>query len=186
VRGSTFRTQIPNGGAETTRSIVGPGSFTQPVVRSGDEVQQPAVSPRWIPFPAAESVLAPASPSPRRDVFSTDDSIRNTNEGFAVMSFHGTRLHDRGTHAGSIQSPALYRLFAKVSAVQIELRRCPCLAPVLGSHCQRSQRDPAAGSAGVGQREMPRGVAVQPTPRSGAVTLKCKMRRRSWASTRKT
>ena len=40
-------------------------------------------------------------------------------------------------------------------------------APVLGSHCQRSHGDPAAGSAGVGQREMPRGVAVQPTPRSG-------------------
>jgi hypothetical protein len=30
--------RIPNGGAETTRSIVGSGSFTQPVVRSGDVV----------------------------------------------------------------------------------------------------------------------------------------------------
>jgi hypothetical protein len=137
------------------------------VVRSGDVVHQPAVSPRRIPFPAAESLLAPVSPSPSRDVFSTDDSTRNTNDGFAVMSFPGTRSHDRGTHAESIQSPALYRLFAKVSEVQIELRRCPCLAPVLGSHCQRSLRDPAAGNAGVGQREMPRGVAVQPTPRSG-------------------
>jgi hypothetical protein len=81
------------------------------------------------------------------------------------MSFPGTRSHDRGTHAESIQSPARCRLFAKVSEVQIELRRCPCLAPVLGSYCQRWHRDPAAGSAGVGQREMPRGVAVQPTPR---------------------
>jgi hypothetical protein len=40
--------------------------------------------------------------------------------------------HDRGTHAESIQAPALYRLFAEVSDVQMELRRCPCLAPVLG------------------------------------------------------
>ena len=165
--GTTFRRQIPNGGAETTRSIVAPVSLTPPVVRSGDAVQQPAVSPRPIPFLAAESVLAPASPSPRRDVFSTDDGTRNTNEGFAVMSFHGTRSQDRGTHAESIQSAALYKLFAKVSAVQIELRSCPCLSPVLRSYCQRSHRGPAAGSAGVGQREMPRGVAVQPTPRSG-------------------
>jgi hypothetical protein len=89
VQASTFRRRIPNGGAETTRSIVGSGSFTQPVVRSGDVVHQPAVSPRRIPFPAAESLLAPGSPSPRRDVFSTDDSTRNTNEGFAVMSFPG-------------------------------------------------------------------------------------------------
>jgi len=66
VPGSTFRRRIPNGGAETTRSIVGSGSFTQPVVRSGDVVHQPAVSPRRIPFPAAESPLAPVSPSPRR------------------------------------------------------------------------------------------------------------------------
>src|ERR1035438_303475 len=38
---------------------------------------------------------------------------------------------------------------------------------VLGSLCPRSHCDPAGGSAGVGQREMPRGVAVKPTPRSG-------------------
>src|SRR5258708_36041651 len=56
VQGSTFRRRFPNGGAETTRSIVGSGSFTQPVVRSGDVVHQPAVSPRRIPFPAAESL----------------------------------------------------------------------------------------------------------------------------------
>jgi hypothetical protein len=53
---------------------------------------------------------------------------------------------------GSIlfRSLAPHRLVAKASAVQTGLRKCPCLALVLGSHRQRSYRGPAAGNAGVG------------------------------------
>ena len=45
----------------------------------------------------------------------------------------------QGTHivTGDIDLLAPRRLFAKVSAVQTELRRCPCLAPVLGRHPRR-------------------------------------------------
>lgn len=78
MQGRTFQRQIPNGGAETTRSIVGPALSPS---LSFVAVQQPAVSPRRTPFPAAESLLAPASPSPRRDVFSAKfSSSRETRE----------------------------------------------------------------------------------------------------------
>src|SRR5207245_4038981 len=103
----------------------------------------------------------------RRDAFSIGDSNRNTNLAFVVRSFPGTRLYDRGIRAEWIRSLAPHRLAAKASAVQTGLRGCPCLAPVLGSHRQRWHRGRAAGSAGVGQREMPPAVAVPSTLRSG-------------------
>ena len=94
--------------------------------------------------------------------------IENTTSGFVVTSFHGTRSYDRGTHGERIQSPVRHGLSAKVSAVQTKLRRCPCLAPVLEIHLQRSHDGRAANSAEVGQRERPRAVAVPSTPWSGA------------------
>jgi hypothetical protein len=49
---------------------------------------------------------ASGGPSPTKDVFSIGDSNRNRNEGFVVASFHGRRLHDRGTRAERSQSIA--------------------------------------------------------------------------------
>ena len=57
------------------------------------------------PFRAAESVVAPVSPSPRKDGFWTGDSNRNTNEGFVAASVHGTRSHDRGIRGESTNHP---------------------------------------------------------------------------------
>ena len=71
-----------------------------------------------------------------------------------------------------------------MSAVQTKLRRCPCLAPVLEIHRQRSHRGRAASSGEVGQRERPRAVAVPSTPRSGGRSQWSRIRRRSWANTR--
>src|SRR6516225_2069985 len=168
VRGSTVQTLISKRQGEAARSAVDSGAFRQPVVRSGDAVHRLAAMPRRIPFPAAESLLAPVSPSPTKDGFAIGDSNRNTNGAFVVTSFHGTRLHDRDIRAESIQSLAPHRLAAKASAVQTELHGCPCLAPVLGSPRQRWHRGRAAGSdAGVARREMPPAVAVPSTPRSG-------------------
>ena len=62
---------------------------------------------------------------------------------------------------------ARHRLAAMASAVQTGLRKCRCLALALGSHRQRSYRGPAAGNAGVGQREMPPAVAAPSTQRLG-------------------
>src|SRR5258708_25038607 len=81
------------------------GVFRGPVVRSGDAIHRPAALPRLTPLSAAEWVVARASPSPTRDAFSIGDSNRNTNRGFDVTSFHGTRSHDRGTRAAWNQSP---------------------------------------------------------------------------------
>ena len=72
-------TQISKGPGEKARSVVDSGFFRQPVVRSGDAAHRPAARPRRTPFPAAESLVARASPSPMKDVFSIDDSNRNTN-----------------------------------------------------------------------------------------------------------
>jgi len=149
------------------RNVVDSDSFRQPVVRSGGAVRRPAAPPRQTPFREVESLVARASPSATKDASSIGDSNRNTKPGFVVTSFHGTRSHDRGTHGERIQSPVRHRLSAKVSAVQTKLRRCPCLAPVLEIHRQRSHRGHAASSAEVGQRERPRAVAVPSTPRSG-------------------
>ena len=76
---STVRTQISKPQGEAARSVVDAGVFRQPVVRSGGAVHQPAAPTRRTPFPAAESHVAPASPSPTKDVFSIGDSNRNTN-----------------------------------------------------------------------------------------------------------
>jgi len=78
VQGSTVRTVI----SDSRRGSVQPGRlwlFRPPVVRSGDATHRPAVTPRRTPFPAAESLVAPASPSPAIDVFSIGDNNRNTN-----------------------------------------------------------------------------------------------------------
>jgi hypothetical protein len=63
----------------TAQPRVDSGSFRHPAVRSGGAAHQPAVARRRTPFPAVESLVAPVSPSPTRDVFSIDGSNRNTN-----------------------------------------------------------------------------------------------------------
>src|SRR5271166_1290158 len=95
MQGSTVRTLIsaPQGEAAQPGRL---GLFRQPIVRSGDAVHRPATLPRRTPFPAAESLVARVSPSPMKDVFSIGDSNRNTNGGFVVTRFHGTRSHDGG------------------------------------------------------------------------------------------
>jgi hypothetical protein len=64
VQRSTVWRQISMVRAEATRSTLDLGSFRRTVVRSGGAVPRPAVAPRPIPFPATESLVAPASPSP--------------------------------------------------------------------------------------------------------------------------
>ena len=150
--------------------MVDSDAFRQPVVGSGGAVRRPVAPPRRTPFPEVESLVALVS-SATKDASSIGDSNRNTTSGFVVTRFRGTRSHDRGTHGERIQSPVRHRLSAKVSAVQTKLRRCPCLAPVLEIHRQRSHRGHAASSAEVGQRERPRAVAV-PSAVGWAVTLK--------------
>jgi hypothetical protein len=81
------------------------------------------------------------------DVFSIGDSNRNTNVGFVAKSFDGTRSRDRGTRVEWIQSLALHRLAAKATVALTGLRKCPCLALVLGSHDRRSHRGRGAGTA---------------------------------------
>ncbi len=158
--------QTAKGRAEAARRPVESGCFRRPVVRSGGAVRRPGTAPPLPPLPSAEWIVAPASLSPTRDAFSIGDSSRNTKPGFDVTSFHGTQLHDRGTHAEWNQSPVPRRLAARASAAWTALRGCPCLAPVLGSHCRRSHRGRAAGNAGVGQRERPPAVAVPSTRQS--------------------
>jgi len=79
VRGSTVQTLISKRQGEAARGAVASGAFRQPVVHSGDAVHRLAALPRRIPFSAAESALAQASPCLRRDAFSIGDSNRNTN-----------------------------------------------------------------------------------------------------------
>src|SRR6266853_463603 len=111
-------------------------SVRQRAVRRGGAVHRPAAPPRRTPLPAVESLVAAVNPSPTKGAFSIGGSNRNTNSGFVVTSFHGRRSHNRGTRGERSQSPVRYSLAAKASAVQTELRRYPCLARVLGSHCQ--------------------------------------------------
>src|SRR5215469_398320 len=84
--------------------------FRQPVVRSGGAAHRLAAPTQPTPFLAAESLVAPASPSPTKDAFWSDDNTRNTNGGFFVASSHGTRSRDRGTRDEWIRSPALHRV----------------------------------------------------------------------------
>ena len=79
VQVSTVRTLIsktPRGGSSQPGRL---WLFRQPVVRSGDATHRPAVPPRRTPFPAAESLVAPVSPSLTIDVFAIGDNDRNTN-----------------------------------------------------------------------------------------------------------
>ena len=55
------------------------GFFRQPAFRSGGATHRPAAPPRWTPRPAAESLVAPVSLSPTKDVSSIGDSSRNRN-----------------------------------------------------------------------------------------------------------
>ena len=79
VRGSAVRRQISNGQFHSAHSTVGSGCFRPPVVHSGGAVRRLGVPLRPTPLPAAERVVARASPSPTRDGFSIRDSNRNTN-----------------------------------------------------------------------------------------------------------
>src|SRR5258708_18614683 len=164
-QGSVVRRQISRA-EQLACSAAESGSFRRPVVRRGGGVQRSAALPRLTPLSAAEWVVARASPSPTRDAFSIGDSNRNTNRGFDVTSFHGTRSHDRGTRAEWNQSPVPHRLSAKGIAPRTVLPEYPCLAPVLGSHRRSSHRGRAAGSAGAGQRERLLVVAVPSIPPS--------------------
>ena len=74
VADTDFKT--PRGGSSQPGRL---SLFRQPVVRSGDATHRPAVTPRRTPVPAAESLVAPVSPSPAIDVFSIGDNNRNTN-----------------------------------------------------------------------------------------------------------
>src|SRR5215467_1619947 len=120
-------------------------SLRRPVVRSGDAAHRPGAAPRLSPFASAESLAARASPSPTRDAFAIGDSNPRRKRGCDGASFHGTRSHGPGIPAESNQSPARCRLAARASAARTAPRECPCLAPVLGSQCQRWRPGRAAG-----------------------------------------
>jgi hypothetical protein len=72
-------------------------------------VRRLAVLPRRTPFPAAESLVAPVSPSPTKDAFLIGDSNRNTNEGYDGGTFRGTRARGPGTRAESKQNGSIRR-----------------------------------------------------------------------------
>ncbi|SRR6266436_1616 len=131
-----FGQAISNGKGVQHAAWLDSSSVRQRAVRSGGAVHRPAAPPRRTPLPAVESLVAAVNPSPTKGAFSIGGSNRNTNR-------------NRGTRGERSQSPVRYRLAAKASAVQTELRKCPCLARVLGSHRQRSHRGRAGGSAGV-------------------------------------
>jgi hypothetical protein len=79
VHESTVRTQILKAQGETARSVADSGPLRQPVVRSGGAAHRPAAPTQRTPFPAAELLVAPVSPSPTKDVFSIGDNNLNTN-----------------------------------------------------------------------------------------------------------
>ena len=64
---------------DAARRTVDSGSFRRTVVRSGGAVGRLAVPLRLVLVPAAERVVARASPSPTRDGFSIGDSNRSIN-----------------------------------------------------------------------------------------------------------
>jgi hypothetical protein len=121
AQGAQFGRGFQSTEAPTRRSAWsgGFGLFRQPVVRSGDAVRRPAAQPLRTPFPVAESLLAPVSPSLRKDAFLIGDSNRNANSGFVVTSFHGTRSHDRDTRVEWIQSLGLVDNFSDLSAIPL-------------------------------------------------------------------
>jgi len=91
----------------------------RPVVRSGGAVRRPGKQPQRIPFLAAESLAARASPCPTKDGFSIDDSTRNTHGAPFVTSFHGahhmiealaTNRSNHSLYIGSLPRRARCRL----------------------------------------------------------------------------
>jgi len=60
------------------------GCFRQPVALSGGAAHRPAEGPRRSPFPAAESLAAPARPFPTKDAFSIGGNTRSTTGAFFV------------------------------------------------------------------------------------------------------
>ena len=63
------------------------GLFRRPVVRTGGVTRPLAELPRLAPSPLAESIVAPASPSPTKDAFSIGDSARDKRPGFDAASY---------------------------------------------------------------------------------------------------
>ena len=63
----------------------------RPVVRNRGAVRRPVAGPRPIPFLAAASLAARASPSPTRDAFAIGDSNPSRKPGCDGASFPGTR-----------------------------------------------------------------------------------------------
>jgi len=81
----------------------------RPVVRNGGAVSRPVATPPRIPFLAAESLAARASPSPTRDAFAIGDSNPSRKRGYDEARLHGTRSHGPGTRAEWNQSLARCR-----------------------------------------------------------------------------
>ena len=71
---------------DAARGAMGFGFFRQPVFRSGGAAHRLAAPTQPTPFLAAESLVAPASPSPTKDACWSGDNTRNTNGGFFVAS----------------------------------------------------------------------------------------------------
>jgi hypothetical protein len=184
VQGSTVRTLI----SDPRRGSAQPGRlwlFRQPVVRSGGAVHRPAVAPRPIPFPAAESLVARVSPSPTKDVFSIGDSNRNRNGGFVVKSFHGRRSHETLATNGSNHSLDIGSLPC----------RARCRQDFANAHVSHLFSEVIAKDRiAVPQqitRELVKGECLPQLlsrPLRGWVGghIECRMRRRSWANTRNT
>jgi len=63
----TVWAQISKAQGDAGRSTMGFGFFRQPVVRSGGAAHQLAAPTQPTPFLSAESLVAPASPSPTKD-----------------------------------------------------------------------------------------------------------------------
>src|SRR5215472_1703529 len=75
----TVWAQISKAQGDAARGAMDSEFFRQPVVRSGGVAHRLAAPTQPTPFLAAESLAAPASPSPTKDVFWIDDNTRNTN-----------------------------------------------------------------------------------------------------------
>jgi len=64
------------GGA--ARVVMDSGFSGSPAFIVGGAAHRPVAPPPRIPFPAAESLVAPVRPSPKKDGFSIDGNNRNT------------------------------------------------------------------------------------------------------------
>ena len=68
-------------------------ALRRPVVHNGGAVRRPLARPRRIPFLAAESLAARASPFPARDAFSIGDSRQNNCAEFDARIDDSIRSH---------------------------------------------------------------------------------------------